>query len=52
MNNALSPVEKFITGVIGIGVITALALNAAGLSKVVASTGQAGSQLMSTAEKG
>jgi hypothetical protein len=52
MNGAMSTFEKFVTGVVGIGVITALALHATDLSKLVASTGQASSQIMSTAEKG
>jgi len=48
----MNDVEKFVTGVIGIGVITALALHASDLSKLVAATGTASSGLMSTAEKG
>lgn len=52
MNGALNPLEKFITGVIAIGVVTAFAINGPGLAKVVGSAGTAGSQLMSTTEKG
>jgi hypothetical protein len=48
----MDAVEKFITGVIAIGVVTAFALNAKELSGLVTSTGGAASGLMNTAEKG
>lgn len=52
MNNPMSTVDKFITGVIGIGVITAFALHAGPLAQLVKATGTASSQVMGTAEKG
>jgi hypothetical protein len=45
-------VEKFMTGTIAIGVVTAFALNAKDLSGLVTATGGAASGLMGTAEKG
>jgi hypothetical protein len=48
----MEDVEKFITGVIAIGLVTAFALHAADLSGLVTSTGKAASGLMGTAEKG
>jgi hypothetical protein len=50
--SAMSTFDKFITGIVGIGVITALALHGPDLAKLVASVGQASSQVMGTAEKG
>jgi hypothetical protein len=44
--------DKFVTGVIAIGLVTALALHASDLSGLVTSTGSAASGLMNTAEKG
>ena len=48
----MDSVEKFITGVIAIGVVTAFALNAKELTGLVGATGGAASGLMGTAEKG
>lgn len=44
--------DKFVTGVVGIGIITALGLHAADLATLSKSVGGATSSLMSTAEKG
>jgi hypothetical protein len=48
----MDDVEKFITGVIAIGLVTAFALHAKDLSGLVTSTGGAASGLMNVAEKG
>lgn len=48
----MNEVDKFITGVVAIGIITAFALHATDMSKLVSSTGSAASGLMNTAEKG
>lgn len=48
----MNEVDKFITGIVAIGVITAFALHASDLSKLVSATGTATSGLMGTAEKG
>jgi hypothetical protein len=48
----MDTIEKFITGVVAIGLITAIGLHAAGLAKFTQSAGQAGSGLIHTAEKG
>ena len=48
----MSTFDKFVTGVAGIAIITALGLHSADLSKLTGSTGTAVSRLMSTAEKG
>jgi len=48
----MDTVDKFITGIIAIGVVTAFALNAKELTGLVTSTGSAASGLMNTAEKG
>lgn len=48
----MDTIEKFITGVVAIGLITAIGLHAAGLAKVTQAGGQAGSGLIHTAEKG
>jgi hypothetical protein len=45
-------VEKFVTGVIAIGMVTAFALHAKDLSGLVSATGGAAQGLMGTAEKG
>lgn len=44
--------DKFVTGVIAVGMVTAFALHAKDLSGLVSSTGSAASGLMGTAEKG
>jgi hypothetical protein len=48
----MKTVDMFITGVVGIGIVTAFALHAADLSKLVSSSGTAASGLINTAEKG
>ena len=48
----MSIAEKFVTGVIAIGLVTAFGLHATQLSKLATSTGTAGSGLLHTAEKG
>lgn len=48
----MSPVEKFVTGVVAIGLVTAFGLHAVQLSKLTGSVGNAGSGLIHTAEKG
>ena len=48
----MGDVEKFITGVVAIGLVTAFALHASDLSGLVKSTGGAAQGLMATAEKG
>ena len=45
-------VEKWVTGVIAIGLVTAFGLHAANLATLTGSVGKAGSQIMGTAEKG
>jgi hypothetical protein len=44
--------DTFITGVVAIGLVTAFALHATDLTKLVSATGTAGSGLLGTAEKG
>jgi len=48
----MSIAEKFITGVVAIGLVTAFGLHATQLSKLAQSGGQAGSGLLHTAERG
>jgi hypothetical protein len=48
----MNQVDTFITGVVAIGLVTAFALHATDLSKLVTSTGTASSGLLGTAEKG
>jgi hypothetical protein len=48
----MGDVEKFITGVVAIGLVTAFALHAKDLTGLVSATGGAASGLMNTAEKG
>ena len=48
----MSVAEKFITGVVAIGLVTAFGLHAVQLSKLASSTGTAGSGLIHTAERG
>jgi hypothetical protein len=49
---ALSIAEKFVTGVVGIGLVTAFALHAASLTTLVDTGGTAAQNLLGTAEKG
>lgn len=44
--------EIFITGVVAIGLVTAFGLHATSLANLAGKTGQAGSGLLNTAEKG
>lgn len=46
------PVEKFVAGIVAIGLVTAFGLHATQLSKLVTSGGTAGSGLLKTAERG
>ncbi len=48
----MSTVDKFITGVVAIGMVTAFALHATDMSKLVTATGGATQGLIGTAEKG
>jgi hypothetical protein len=48
----MDTLDKFITGVIAVGMVTAFALHAKDLSGLVSSSGSAASGLMNTAEKG
>lgn len=48
----MDPIEKFITGVVAIGLVTAIGLHAAQLSTLTKQVGSTGSGLMNTAEKG
>ena len=48
----MNTIEKFVTGVVAIGLVTALGLHAAQLSKLTQAGGQAGSGLIHTAEHG
>jgi len=48
----MSTVDKFVGGVVAIGLVTAFALHASSLSSLVQSGGSAGSGLLNTAEKG
>lgn len=48
----MSTVDKFITGVVAIGIVTAFALHATQMSSLVKSGGTAASGLIGTAEKG
>jgi hypothetical protein len=48
----MNTLDKFITGVIGIGLVTAFALHATSLSTLVKTTGTAGQGLLGTAESG
>lgn len=43
-------VEKFVTGVIAIGLVVAFATHASGISKVAGAASNAGSGLLKTAE--
>jgi len=45
-------IKTFISGVVVIGIITAVGLHASGLAQVGASGGKAASGLLDTAEKG
>lgn len=45
-------VKTFISGVVVIGIITAVGLHAAGLAQVTNSAGTTGQGLLNTAEKG
>ena len=48
----MNTLDKFITGVVAVGMVTAFALHAKDLSGLVSATGGAASGLMGTAEKG
>jgi hypothetical protein len=48
----VNTIDTFITGVVAVGLVTAFALHAADLSKLVSATGTASSGLLGTAEKG
>lgn len=48
MNN----IEKFVTGIIAIGLVTAFGMHAAGLATLSKSAGGAGANLLGTAIKG
>jgi len=48
----MSAVEKFVTGVIAIGLVTAFGLHAAGLATLVKNTGQAGAKIEGSAING
>lgn len=44
--------EKFVTGIVAIGLVTAFGLHATQLSTLATKTGSASSGLLNTAEKG
>lgn len=48
----MDPIEKFITGIVAIGLITAVGLHATQLSTLTKQVGSSGSGLLNTAEKG
>jgi hypothetical protein len=48
----MKQVDTFITGIVAIGLVTAFALHATDLTKLVSSTGTATGGLLNTAEKG
>jgi hypothetical protein len=48
----MNTVDKFVTGVIAIGLVTAFALHASSLSTLVKTTGTASQGLLGTAESG
>lgn len=48
----MNTVDKFVTGVVAIGLVTAFALHASSLSTLVKTTGSAGQGLIGTAETG
>lgn len=45
-------IKLFLTGIIGIGLVTAIGLHATGLAQFTSSAGKAGSGLLGTAERG
>lgn len=48
----MNMLDTFITGVVAIGLVTAFALHATDLTKLVSATGTASSGLLGVAEKG
>lgn len=48
----MNTIEKFVTGVVAIGLVTAIGLRATGLATLSKSVGSSGSNLLGTAIKG
>lgn len=48
----MTPIEKFVTGIIAVGLVTAIGLRAGGLAQFVGSIGTAGKQIEGTAING
>lgn len=48
----MKDIDKFVAGIVAIGLVTAVGLNAAGLTKFVGAVGGAGKQIENTAITG